>query len=695
MQAARLLFIAVSVIGMLAGSAAGRINIVVIHNDDNNGRELKLRIIPPPSSTDAATDAEISILSGTRDRNGGDVDKLQDGRTPTESDQPRENFFFNYSGGGGRLLFDLKELVAIEQINTYSWHPNTRGPQVYDLYVSEGKSEGFNARPGEGADLEASGWKLIAKVDTRPDDIENEGGQYGVSIFDSDGPIGLYRYLLFDVSRTESRDIFGNTFYSEIDVVASDAPRASELDQAPPFVIIMESDAGAFQATIDTSETPDLTEWANTKLAPVVKDWYPKIVAMLPSDEYEAPRSFTIGFRPDYRGVAATGGTRVFCNPDWFRRNLEGEAIGAVVHELVHVVQQYGQARRRNPEARRPPGWLVEGIADYIRWFLYEPQTRGAEINARNLDRARYNASYRISANFLNWVTESYDRDVVAKLNAALREGSYDNDIWTEYTNRTLTELDDEWRAHLTRLASLPADEPAAARESGEDAPINTLADEEKAAGWKLLFNGRNMEGWHNFRSDDIRPGWRVTDGVLTCADPSDAGDLCSDEQFEWFELQIEYKISEGGNSGIMYRVSDRGRTAWSTGPEIQLLDNAKGHDPQQSGWLYALYQTPTDPATGKPLDATKPAGQWNHLRILVTPEKCVHTMNGVKYVEYQLGSDDFNERVSKSKFARMRRFAREDEGSVALQGDHGQVSFRNIKIRPIEPEKSENAAGE
>jgi len=410
---------------------------------------------------------------------------------------------------------------------------------------------------------------------------------------------------------------------------------------------------------------------------------------MLASEGYESPRSFRIIFRPDYRGVAATGGTQVFCNPEWFRRNLEGEAIGAVVHELVHVVQQYGRARRRNPDATRPPGWLVEGIADYIRWFLYEPHTRGAEINPRNLERARYNASYRISANFINWVTQNYDKEVVAKLNAALREGSYDDDLWADYTNRTLAELDSEWKAHLARIAALPSDEALATHgaDGGADgnAPLNSLTEEEKAAGWKPLFDGRSLDGWHNFRADDVRPGWQVKDGVLTCADPSNAGDLCTDEQFAWFELQIEYNISEGGNSGIMYRVSDRGRTAWSTGPEIQLLDNAKGSDPQQSGWLYALYQTPTDPATGKPLDATKPAGEWNHLGILVTPEKCVHTMNGVKYLEYQLGSDDFNQRVANSKFRRMRRFAKETEGSIALQGDHGQVSFRNIKIRRIE----------
>jgi hypothetical protein len=102
------------------------------------------------------------------------------------------------------------------------------------------------------------------------------------------------------------------------------------------------------------------------------------------------------------------------------------------------------------------------------------------------------------------------------------------------------------------------------------------------------------------------------------------------------------------------------------------------------SGWLYGLYKPPVDPATGKPIDATKPAGQWNHVRLLVTPEKCEHDINGVKYFEYVLHSDDFNSRVAGSKFAAMPQFAKSDVGKIALQGDHGAISFRNIKIRLI-----------
>ncbi len=109
-------------------------------------------------------------------------------------------------------------------------------------------------------------------------------------------------------------------------------------------------------------------------------------------------------------------------------------------------------------------------------------------------------------------------------------------------------------------------------------------------------------------------------------------------------------------------------------------------HDPVRCGWLYALYQPPIDPKTGKTLDATKPVGEWNHVRLLISPEKCVHEINGVKYFEYVLNSDDFKDRVAASKFSRMPNFAKFDTGYIALQGDHGSVMFRNIKILPLHP---------
>jgi 3-keto-disaccharide hydrolase len=225
---------------------------------------------------------------------------------------------------------------------------------------------------------------------------------------------------------------------------------------------------------------------------------------------------------------------------------------------------------------------------------------------------------------------------------------------------------------------------PAAAAPA--DAPANRLTDEEAKAGWKLLFDGKSFAGWHNFKRDGVRPGWQVKDGLLVCADPKNAGDLVTADKYGWFELSIEYNISEAGNSGIMFHVTDEGRTVWQTGPEIQLEDNQKARDSELSGWLYQLYKPEMDPKTGKPIDATKPVGEWNHLVAVIAPPpaKSSVTMNGVKYYEFVYNSDDFKARVAKSKFKSMPGFAKSDTGYISLQGDHGSVSFRNIKLRPI-----------
>src|SRR6266702_170900 len=166
--------------------ARGEIKIVADHNPNESASPaFKFKNVPTPSKNDAATNARFTILDGERDDNGGDLDKLHDGKLPTEEDEPAENFFFNAGTESGRLRVDSGKLIEIKQVNTYSWHPNTRGPQVYKLYASDGKAADFNAKP---ATPEKSGWKLLAKVDTRPKDGE-AGGQYGVSIADSEGSL--------------------------------------------------------------------------------------------------------------------------------------------------------------------------------------------------------------------------------------------------------------------------------------------------------------------------------------------------------------------------------------------------------------------------------------------------------------------------------------------------------------------------
>jgi hypothetical protein len=443
---------------------------VKIHHARNAGdatARFKFDGVPMPAKNDAAAAAKFTLVDGVRDRNGGNLAQLNDGKLPTEGDQPSENFFFAQATDGGRLQIDLGRIIEIRQVNTFSWHTGTRAPQVFKLYASNGEAEGFNAEPKRDTDPEKCGWKVVASVDTRPKEGEG-GGQYGASISDSGVSLGKCRYLLLDCSRTEDRDPFGNTFYSEIDVVELNGPElivaTSGNESATPITKSFTAGNGKYHFTINATAAPDLMEWADTQLRPVVQEWYPKIVEMLPSEGFNPTTNVTIRFRDNMGGTpASAGGGNINCNAGWFRRELKREALGSVVHEMVHVVQRYGGGRRNDPNSTRMPGWLVEGIPDYIRWFLYEPQTKGAEITKRNFERAKYDASYRVTGNFLNWVTEKYDTNIVVKLNAAGRQGKYNEEIWKTATGKTVQELGEEWKKAMEQkiAAADPVKPPA------------------------------------------------------------------------------------------------------------------------------------------------------------------------------------------------------------------------------------------
>lgn len=211
----------------IALSARAEIKVVIERNQaDQATHAFTFKNVPPPSNIDAAQTAKFEIVEGKKDAKSGDLDKLHDGQVPAEGNQPGENFYFDRNTDGGRILIDLGEAIDIQQINTYSWHTDVRGPQVYKLYGADGKGASFDVRPKRPIDPETAGWKLLASVDTRPREGE-PGGQYGVSIVDSGGTVGDYRYLLFDIRPAESDDEWGNTFYSEIDVVGKNASRGT------------------------------------------------------------------------------------------------------------------------------------------------------------------------------------------------------------------------------------------------------------------------------------------------------------------------------------------------------------------------------------------------------------------------------------------------------------------------------------
>jgi len=211
--------------------------------------------------------------------------------------------------------------------------------------------------------------------------------------------------------------------------------------------------------------------------------------------------------------------------------------------------------------------------------------------------------------------------------------------------------------------------------DSGEH---NTLTEAERAGGWRLLFDGRTLDGWRGYHSMDLPAGWTVEDGTLHFADGQ--GDLITVDQFSDFELSLEWKVSEGGNSGVFYLAQPGSEVIYRGAPEMQVLDDARhpdGANPLTSaGANYALHPAPRG--------VVKPAGEWNSARIRLENGHVEHWLNGQKIVEYELGSPDWQERVANSKFADWPEYGQARTGHIGLQ-DHGDpVWFRDIKIRVI-----------
>jgi hypothetical protein len=207
------------VVVALLSAATLDAKVTVDHNSNSvANRDFKFKNVPSPVKDDAASKAKLILVDGDLDANGADLVAVSDGLLPVDRDEPAANFFFTAGSNGGRFRFEFATVVEVAQVNTYSWHPGRRGPQIYKLYGSDGLDPKFNANPARTVDPATIGWTLIASVNTVSTN-GSEGGQYGVSITNPSGSLGKYRHLLFDCYVTETNDDFGNTFYSEIDVI--------------------------------------------------------------------------------------------------------------------------------------------------------------------------------------------------------------------------------------------------------------------------------------------------------------------------------------------------------------------------------------------------------------------------------------------------------------------------------------------
>lgn len=209
----------------------------------------------------------------------------------------------------------------------------------------------------------------------------------------------------------------------------------------------------------------------------------------------------------------------------------------------------------------------------------------------------------------------------------------------------------------------------------------NSLTQKEVKQGWKLLFDGKTTNGWRNYKSKTINPQWKVEDGALVLSDKN-GGDIVSENKYESFELNLEWKISDCGNSGIFYHVYEDStyNAVYETGPEMQILDDTCHPDNKwknhRAGSLYDMIS---------PSKVTvKKAGEWNKVKLIVKKNQVKHFLNDVLIVQYSLFDKKWEAMVSKSKFKDWKGFGKYKNGHIALQ-DHGdRVFFRNIKIRTL-----------
>jgi hypothetical protein len=207
----------------------------------------------------------------------------------------------------------------------------------------------------------------------------------------------------------------------------------------------------------------------------------------------------------------------------------------------------------------------------------------------------------------------------------------------------------------------------------------NTLTKKEKKEGWVLLFDGKTTTGWRAYQNK-VSDGWDVKDGELYCRETgvTKRADLITVNQYENYELLIDWKISPKKNSGIIYMATEDNGASYESGPEYQLIDDSgypdKLQDKQLSGANYDM-QAPS-------AKAVKPAGEYNHTKIVINKGHVEHWLNGTKVVEYELWSDLWNRQKAGSKWKNVKTYGMSKKGHIALQDHGGGIAFKNIKLK-------------
>lgn len=232
-------------------------------------------------------------------------------------------------------------------------------------------------------------------------------------------------------------------------------------------------------------------------------------------------------------------------------------------------------------------------------------------------------------------------------------------------------------RSMLVVTALLGSSFAVRGAENSANSAANVLTEAEKAAGWKLLFDGKTLNGWHSFkRAEAPKQGWIIEGDWLKCVANGHGGDLVSRDEFNDFELSWEWRIPSKGNNGVKYFITEDRTQA--IGHEYQMIDDAVVQNPKYST---ASFYDVLPPKSDKPL---KPPGETNHSRVVVQGNHVEHWLNGDRVLAYELGSEEVMAGVAESKFKNVPGFGTKIKGHILLTEHHDEASFRNLKIREL-----------